>query len=109
VSAVTKVSTCIGRETCSLAMQAPAMMTYYDDAMRTIIDLPEAQVEALDAFCRRERISRAEAIRRAVDAHLARERERGPDPAFGVWADRPVDGLTFERRLRREWRRGSRR
>ena len=75
--------------------------------MRTIIELPAAQVEALDALCRREGISRAEAIRRAVDAHVRRERTRGPDPAFGVWADRPVDGLTFERRMRREWKRGS--
>lgn len=83
-------------------------MTWYDDAMRTIIELPAAQVEALDAHCRREGISRAEAIRRAVDAHVRRERERGPDPAFGVWADRAIDGLTFERRLRREWKRGGR-
>jgi hypothetical protein len=28
--------------------------------LRTIIDLPEAQVEALDALCRRDNISRAE-------------------------------------------------
>jgi polyphosphate kinase len=43
------------------------MMTYYDDAVRTIIELPEDQLGALDGICRRESISRAEAIRRAVD------------------------------------------
>lgn len=74
--------------------------------VRTIIELPQAQVEALDALCRREGISRAEAIRRAVEAHVGRERDRGPDPAFGLWADRRVDGLTYERRIRREWHRG---
>ena len=76
--------------------------------MRTIIELPAAQVEALDALCRREGISRAEAIRRAVGAHVSRERERGPDPAFGIWANRTIDGLNFQRRLRREWKRGGR-
>ena len=76
--------------------------------MRTIIELAAPQVEALDALCRREGISRAEAIRRAVDAHVRRERERGPDPAFGLWAGRREDGVTYERRLRREWKRGAR-
>jgi hypothetical protein len=76
--------------------------------MRTIIELPAEQVEALDALCKREGISRAEAIRRAVDAHVRRERTRGPDPAFGLWADRSVDGLIFERRIRREWKRSRR-
>ncbi len=46
-------------------------MTYYDDAMRTIVDLPDEQVEALAELCEREKISRAEAIRRAVAAMLA--------------------------------------
>lgn len=71
--------------------------------MRTIIDLPEAQIEALDALCRREGIPRAEAIRRAVAAHVRRERDRGPDPAFGLWKRRHVNGLEYQRRLRREW------
>jgi hypothetical protein len=37
------------------------MMTWHDDAMRTIIDLPADQLDALDGICRRESISRAEA------------------------------------------------
>jgi hypothetical protein len=77
--------------------------------MRTIIELPPAQIDALDALCRREGISRAEAIRRAVAAHVRQQRERGPDPAFGLWRDRPVDGVNYERRLRREWSRRGRR
>ena len=34
--------------------------------VRTIVDLPEEQIRKLTLLCRRERISRAEAIRRAV-------------------------------------------
>ncbi|MCY4601923.1 MAG: ribbon-helix-helix domain-containing protein [Acidobacteria bacterium] len=71
--------------------------------MRTIIDLPEEQVQRLGELCRREGMSRAEAVRRAVtdylNAHGVRERQE----AFGMWRERRVDGLEYERRLRREW------
>jgi hypothetical protein len=71
--------------------------------MRTIIELPETQLDALDAWCRREGISRAEAIRRAIASHLHEARTGGDRPAFGLWRTRPVDGLAYERRLRDEW------
>jgi hypothetical protein len=72
--------------------------------MRTIIDLPEDQLEALDGICRRESISRAEAIRRAVGL-LVRDRAAGAShAAFGLWRGaRAVDGLTYQDRLRQEW------
>ena len=71
--------------------------------MRTIIDLPADQLEALDAMCRREDISRAEAIRRAVAQHIRLDRESQPKRAFGLWRGRRVSGVTYERRLRSEW------
>jgi hypothetical protein len=71
--------------------------------MRTIIELPRHQLEALDTLCRREGISRAEAIRRAIAGHVREARESGDRPAFGLWRARPVDGLAYERRLRDEW------
>ncbi len=79
------------------------MMTSYDDVMRTIINLPTDQLEALETLCRREGISRAEAIRQAVAAHLRTTRACGPDAAFGLWRGRRADGLSEQRRLRREW------
>lgn len=78
-------------------------MPSYDDGMRTIVELPEDQLRALAEICRREKISRAEAIRRAV-ARYAREAagERSRE-AFGLWRGRGADGLAYERRLRKEW------
>lgn len=73
--------------------------------MRTIIDLPDEQLEALDALCLRDGISRAEAVRRAVAGHLARERAPDVRAAFGIWRDRPVDSLTLVATLRDEWAR----
>ena len=83
------------------------MMTCYDDAVRTIIELPSAQLDALDALCRRDGISRAEAIRRAVAAMVAGATTAGRAAAYGLWRDRGINGLTYERRLRAEWDGGS--
>lgn len=78
-------------------------MTRYDDAVRTIIDLPDEQLERLDVLCRRDGISRAEAVRRAIAAHVRQARAEGPDSALGLWRGRGVDGLAYERGLRAEW------
>ena len=80
------------------------MMTCYDDAMRTIIELPEDQLEALDGICRRDEISRAEAIRQAVALLIKRSGAGTSERAFGLWRNRPrLDGLRYQERLRREW------
>lgn len=79
------------------------MMTCYDDAMRTIIELPDDQLEGLAAICRKHGISRAEAIRRAVARHIEAEAGESATRAFGLWKDRDTDGLAFQRQLRGEW------
>jgi metal-responsive CopG/Arc/MetJ family transcriptional regulator len=63
--------------------------------MRTIIEVPADQLEALDALCGRERISRAEAIRRAVADVVRRDRDQRPDAAFGLWRGRDLDGVAY--------------
>jgi metal-responsive CopG/Arc/MetJ family transcriptional regulator len=72
--------------------------------VRTIIDLPREQVEALDDQCRREGISRAEAVRRAVADHLRKYSQTAARSAFGLWRGRRLDGLKYQEALRREWR-----
>jgi len=71
--------------------------------MRTIVDLPPDQLQALDLLCRRKGISRAEAVRRAVAEHLQRH-PADPGRAFGLWrARRMGDSVDYQRRLRRKW------
>lgn len=72
--------------------------------MRTIIELPGDQLEALDSLCRRDRISRAEAIRRAVALLVRSEGGIASGAAFGIWRDRGEDGLAYQERMRAEWR-----
>lgn len=76
--------------------------------MRTIVDLPEKQIKALDLYRKKEGISRAEAVRRAVAAFVpALERKRidfTAHPAFGSSKKfRKEDSVTTVRRLREEW------
>jgi ribbon-helix-helix CopG family protein len=71
--------------------------------MRTIIELPPEQIEALDALCARDGISRAEAVRRSVAEYVRTQRAASPDLAFGLWRHRGVDGLAYEADLRGEW------
>lgn len=70
--------------------------------MRTIVDIPDQNIAALDALCGREHISRAEAVRRAVADYLARHRDES-DAAFGLWKGRGRDGLSYQDALRDEW------
>jgi hypothetical protein len=71
--------------------------------MRTIIDLPESQLTALGKLCATERISRAEAVRRAVDRLLADSTPSDPGPAFGLWKKKGVNSRKFVDKIRREW------
>jgi Ribbon-helix-helix protein, copG family len=75
--------------------------------MRTIIELEEAQVSRLDAWAKGEKISRAEAVRRAVNLLLVRA-TAPPGTGFGLWAQGGSvpperDGLVLQQALRDEW------
>jgi hypothetical protein len=75
--------------------------------MRTIVDLPEEQIRALDAYSKKHGVSRAEAVRRAVAMFLPERRPRRLDfrnhPAFGSWQERNVDSIEYQQKLRAEW------
>ena len=73
-----------------------------DVIMRTIIDLPDKQVAALGEFCAQAKISRAEAIRRAVESMLASQGQTNREAAFGAWAPRG-DSRAQVDALRGEW------
>ena len=85
------------------------MSSCYDDTVRTIVDIPDEQLEALRRLCERENISRAEAIRRAIAELIARrQRANARDRAIleetaGAWAGYGIDALEYQRKLRAEW------
>jgi len=73
--------------------------------MRTIVDIPDEQLKRLSAFCRREHLSRAEAVRRAVQMLLEVEKTTsdGFKNAFGIWKHKKLDGRKMVEIFRQEW------
>ena len=53
---------------------------------RTIVDIPASQLVEIDSVCRRLGISRAEAVRRALEPYLERAADLTAD-GFGLWRD----------------------
>lgn len=71
--------------------------------MRTLVDLVDAQIEALDRLAKRQDRSRASLLREAVDDYLSRHRPEDEDEAFGLWSKNARDGLAYQERIRGEW------
>lgn len=76
--------------------------------MRTIIELEDSQASRLDAWAKAEKVSRAEAVRRAVNLMLeGASARRGT--GFGLWAQGSNslmperDGLVLQQAMRNEW------
>ena len=70
--------------------------------MRTLIDIPIAELERLDVLGRAERRSRASMVREAIAEYLVHH-ETSTESAFGLWGMKPVDGLTYQKKVRSEW------
>ena len=81
--------------------------------MRALVDIPDRQLEDLSAICAARNLSRAEAVRQALDAFIAQNRP-ARDSAFGLWKGQsvclpgqedplPEDGLAYQEKLRSEW------
>jgi metal-responsive CopG/Arc/MetJ family transcriptional regulator len=70
---------------------------------RTIIDIPEEQVAELDQLRAKRHVSRATLIREAIASYLTTHHAGLADEAFGIWRDKPVEALSYERKHRSEW------
>ena len=79
------------------------MMTF----MRTIVDLPKSQIAALDIYRKAQKISRAEAVRRAIAAFIPKrpktKEEWMKHPAFGSWNGGKIDAVKYIKDLRSDW------
>lgn len=75
--------------------------------MRTLVDIPQEDLAALDLLSKAEKRSRAAVIRAAISDYLAeKDRQRRwalIETGFGIWKDRGIDGLEYERAIRAEW------
>jgi len=58
--------------------------------MRTIVELPDEQLEALGEICSQEKASRAEIIRRAVGSYILEKQSGKGRTAFGLWKKKKI-------------------
>jgi len=72
--------------------------------MRILADLPDDDIQWLDALAAERGVSRAALLRQAVSAFRASERD-WLEQGFGLWTryGRGIDGAEFERTARAEW------
>ncbi len=77
--------------------------------MRTIVDLPENSIKALDAIGAKLELSRAELVRRSVSAYLEKHNAAGTpikNDIFGLYNDiydKHTDSLELQESMRNEW------
>ncbi|UXU90758.1 CopG family transcriptional regulator [Burkholderia sp. S-53] len=64
------------------------------------VDLSDDQLAALTTIAAIKNSSRAEIIRDAIDAYIARHTRTSVDDVFGLWKGRPV---ASQESLRAEW------
>ena len=70
---------------------------------RILVDMPDAQIEALAMLVEAEKRPRAALIRDAIEAYIAQHKRTLGADAFGLWKGRKVDGLEYQQELRSEW------
>jgi metal-responsive CopG/Arc/MetJ family transcriptional regulator len=71
--------------------------------MRTLVDIPNDELESLTALSKAEGISRAESIRRAIKAYIELNRPPSKHEGFGLWKDKGIDTDEYLRKIRAEW------
>jgi predicted transcriptional regulator len=71
--------------------------------MRTLIDLPDFQIQALSVLCERAKMPRAAIIREAIAEYLERRALKSTEAAFGLWGAESLDGLAYQEKVRAEW------
>ena len=74
--------------------------------MRTLVDIPDEDIEKLDALARRQGKSRAAEIREAIKLHLVHNADNNDwiERYAGLWAGRDdiPDGVEYQRAMRED-------
>ena len=73
--------------------------------MRTIVDIPDAQIKILDNLSKKKKLSRAKIIRQALTNYITNctKSQKGYESAFGLWKDKKIDSVVYQQKLRGEW------
>ena len=64
--------------------------------MRTLIDIPDRQIDDLAAICAAKKLPRTEVIRQAITAYISNNKPQAAQ-AFGLWGNQAGDGLAYQK------------
>jgi len=76
--------------------------------VRALITFNEEQLKKLDRLARKNKQSRAQVVREAID-HYVTQKEKEPTwkeivaKCAGMWKDKNIDSVEYVRQLRSEW------
>ena len=71
--------------------------------MRTLVDIPESELEALNSLSKAKSTSRAELVRQAIRSYVEANRPKPKVSGFGLWKDYEIDGDEYQQKIRAEW------
>ena len=71
--------------------------------MQIDIDLPDYQLARLESLSEARGVSQNELVRVAIAEFVETHRAEALKQGFGLWADRNIDGLEYQNKLRSEW------
>lgn len=72
--------------------------------MRTLVNIPDDQIDDLAIICGAKKVSRAELIRQAIAVYIGSNKPT-PADAFGLWSVKQpgLDGMAYQEQARAEW------
>jgi predicted transcriptional regulator len=70
--------------------------------MKTLVDIHDDDMRALDEAAARAKKPRAALIREAIAEYLHQHHGANAEEAFGLWGGK-IDGLAYQRKARSEW------
>jgi metal-responsive CopG/Arc/MetJ family transcriptional regulator len=78
--------------------------------VRALITFKEEQLKKIDRLARKNKQSRAQVVREAIDRYVS-QKEKEPTwkeivaKCAGMWKHKNIDGLEYTNKLREEWER----
>jgi hypothetical protein len=86
-------------------MNSDIMLVYHAEKvnMRTLVDIPESELTALNALSKSRSTSRAELVRQAIKTFVENNKPVPEQDGFGIWAHKNIDGLEYQLKMRAEW------
>ena len=71
--------------------------------MQTMIEISEQEFAQLNLLSESRQVSPADILHDAVRKYLGEQGKDKLDEFFGIWADRDIDGLEYQLKIRAEW------